>query len=291
MTRIGIDVGGTTTRVAQVDDQGRVLSRRDVPTGVDTPPQALVDQWSGLIQDLVQSFRRAPQGETQIGLAVAGLLDRDRRVVSRSVNLPMLEGVPLGEMLELATGAKVTLLTDIEAATRAEWRAHGAPDGRFVHLRIGTGIGCGMVREGKFIEPERSAAGHADVLIIEEGAEAVVCACGRRGCLEAYASGAALVRRARELGLPTDLTALRSAWRHGDKRALELLSQAEDKLALGIRRIAQVLSPEVVCGGGGVVDLCPDLVEGAFRQPCTIPIIRARLGDDAGVIGAATHNT
>ena len=291
MTRIGIDIGGTTTRVAVVDDQGHVLDRRDVPTRVDRPPQALVDQWGGLIQDLVQTARRASQEETQIGLAVAGLLDRDRRVVLRSVNLSRLEGAPLGEMLELATGAKVALLTDVEAATCAEWRAHGAPDGRFVHLRIGTGIGCGMVREGKFVEPERSAAGHADVLIIENGAEAAVCACGRRGCLEAYASGAALVQRASELGLPTDLAALCSASRHGDKRALELLAQMADRLVSGIRRIAQVLSPEVVCLGGGMVEMCPELVEGAFGQPCTVPIIRARLGDDAGVIGAATHNT
>jgi glucokinase len=290
-TRIGIDVGGTTTRVAKVDSRGQVLDRQDVPTRVGAPPQVLIDQWGGLIHDLVQSARRARQGEAQIGLAVAGLLDRDRRTVLRSVNLPMLEGAPLSEMLELATGAEVTLLTDIEAATGAEWRAHGAPDGRFVHLRIGTGIGCGIVSDGKFIEPERSAAGHADVLIIDDGDNAAVCACGRRGCLEAYVSGAALVQRAGESGLPADLVALRSACRHGDKRALELLAQAADKLASGIGRIAQVLSPEIVCVGGGVIELCPELLDAVLEQPCTVPIIRARLGNDAGVIGAATHCT
>jgi glucokinase len=294
MLSLGIDVGGTTTRAAVVDETGRVCQRQITSTSAEGPIEALIAQWSDLLEDVARSAGLDRSRRTGIGLAVPGLIDRRHGMIRRSVNLPVLSGAPVRELLEERSHTKVTLLTDIEAATLAECRACGAAGEPFVHLRIGTGVGCGVIKDGRFIEPSRSVKGHADVLVIEDGPAARPCTCGRRGCLEAYLSGRALEHRAGESHLPPSPEAARSLWLNEDRPAVEFFRSAVQSLVKALNRIVATFQPKTVCIGGGVIDCWPEILSEAAnvmapsQENVATNVVPARLGDDAGAIGAAT---
>ena len=154
-----------------------------------------------------------------VGLALPGILDHARRQLVQSLNVPFLQGRPVADELAERVGYPIRLLTDAEAAAWAEYTAYtsgkltnakrsrgGKPTARsFVHLRIGTGIGCGLIADGEIQRLDAGRSGHLEVLIIDNGPGARVCQCGKRGCLETVVSGRVLHERTLKL--------------HGDVRA------------------------------------------------------------------------
>ena len=313
----GIDVGGTWTRVAAVDPTGRVLAKERRPTPVDGPTTALLQllgaMFSGLAKDAGLDCGEIPA----TGLALPGLLDSGREVLVRSLRLTFLEGQPVRRDLSEKLRCSLTLVTDAEAATWAEHTARVPRPGRFVHLRLGTGIACGVVSDGQLQRLDEDRTSHLPVLVINSGPKAKACSCGRSGCLETVASGPALAERAEQAGYPDGLGQLQVGWRHGETPARELITQSAAALAAACRNLAATFRPEVICVGGGVVAVLPALFEEAIRRyaiPVPTPknshsptlgdeagsepprtddhhdavtIEPASLGDDAGVIGAA----
>jgi predicted NBD/HSP70 family sugar kinase len=298
MGTVGIDVGGTFTRVSFLDHHGNLspLEYFETPRG---------GSGSGLAMRLVEAMPRGPV--ESIGLALPGLLDARGEAVVRSVNLPELEGFPVRRALQEATGCNVTLMTDIDAATWGEYQALGTesePVGspaprnsiqRFVHLRIGTGIGCGLIENGRLVALEPNRAGHPDLLVIDDSPNAPMCRCGKPGCLEAIASGAVLREQSATLGLGSDLKAVAEA---------ALQRRAAQAIAAAIIRIARHFNPDVVCLGGGIIEQLPMLLDrlrsaprdrNPLRKPIAArkpagpfpEIIPSRLGQKAGVLGAA----
>ena len=314
---IGIDVGGTWTRVAAVDSTGRVLAKERRPTPVDGPATALLqllgEMFSGLLEDT-----SLDRGQIQAaGLALPGLLDPKREVLVRSLRLPFLEDRPVRRDLSEKLRCPLTLMTDAEAATWAEYAARVPRPRRFVHLRLGTGIACGVVGNGQLQRLDEGRTSHLPVLVIDPGPDARVCSCGRSGCLETVASGPALAERAERAGYPDGLGQLQLAWQHGETPARELITQSAAALTASFANLTSTFRPDVICLGGGVVTVLPALFEEAVRRYAlpvaarkgahifrygdgnssgrtrpddhidALTIEPAGLGDDAGVIGAA----
>ena len=286
---IGIDVGGTKARTAAVDGAGRVVGRRDRPIDHATMLEAFL---AGLVDDVADVGRQFSAGvgrEPPVSIALPGPLDRRRGCVVRSINLPFLEAVPIVDWLGERLGRRPVLVNDGEAATWGEYATRTQRPRHFVHLRLGTGVACGVVAQGELLRLDADRGTHVEWLIVEDGPTALDCRCGLRGCLESLASGAALARRATELGFSDGVSGLLRAAREGDGPANAALDRAAAGTARAVASLSGRFDPSSVALGGGVVIHVPELYERVAAQLQGTPVRAeaAVLGEDAGVIGAA----
>ncbi len=291
MFTIGIDVGGTHIRAAAVDADGRIFRARRAPTPRNG--DGLVD-WIALAVRQIQE--EAERGvASAVGLALPGILDAKCASLIRSVNLPFLEGRPIREELAGRTGLAVTVLPDADAATWGEYSVLIPPPACFIHLRLGTGVACGIVAEDQLrpTDPDRNT--HWRVLVVDDRPGATFCSCGLRGCLETIASGLAIEQRATSLGCRGGLAELQSAWERSEPSARMLIEDIANAIASAIGNLKSQISDRlVVCLGGGVVQVLPCILGKTEERlhslrdsaPGGVALIPARLGDDAGVIGA-----
>lgn len=312
---IGIDVGATFTRVAVVDARLNVTAERRFVTGRPRDAAALVAQIAKTANLVGKLAGIDAANSIPVGLAMPGTLDVERRILIRSVNLAMLEGMPIGRMLGARMKLTPLVMTDADAATWGEYACRvsggmlqseppeqttGRPrpiDGAsFAHLRIGTGVACGVVANGQLVRLDTGRTQHLEALVVETSPDATPCSCGRRGCLEAVASGAALTRRAESVGITRGLEGLQRAWEQGDPRARDIVRKAAQSVNTAVRNVADRWTAAVVCLGGGGVATLPAIIdevrrlvrqEGGPALPSSSSLESARLGDSAGVIGAA----
>jgi len=294
----GVDVGGTTTRVGLVSAEGKLIASDRFETPRSS--ESLVDHLAARIG----SLRTADASVGALGLALPGLVDPARGTLIRSVNLPFLQGFPIVDELVRRTSLEVSAMTDADAATWGEYAACPSSPARFIHLRFGTGIACGVVVEGV---PHRSAVDrrtHLPELVVDDRTDAPECVCGLRGCLELFASGPAIARRAGHRRLPADLPEL-EIWLHGEQAdAMDFAGEVAEWIVRGVRGALGLLpgaegsgekpGPAVVTLGGGVfrslrslAGIVLDAWNTEQDNPNRADLRRARLGDDAGVIGAA----
>ncbi|MFT5221846.1 MAG: glucokinase [Glaciecola sp.] len=299
---IGVDAGGTNLRVALVDETGLILAQRRVlrPKG---SVSAFLDAVLGLHGELTAGLADPAIG---VGFGVASIV-WDRRVAVFGPNLKL----PQTDLIA-ALGARgisqVTVENDATAAMFGEWQV-GAARGmdNAVLVTLGTGIGGGIVVHGELLRGANGFAAEVGHLTII--ADGRACACGRRGCLEAYASGSAIPVEARErLGAGgasslasldvIDGAAVSAAAEKGDALAIATLEQVGRWLGAGLTSLVNLLDPEVVVIGGGVAraiapwtlpvaqSIMAAELEGAALRIAP-PMVGARLGDDAGIVGAA----
>ena len=312
---IGIDIGGTKVAAGVVDAQGRVVARarRDTPT---RSPQAVED----LIAELVAELS-ARHEVVSVGIGAAGFVDATRSTVVFSPHLawrdePLREAVELRvrERLGRRVGRRTLVENDANAAAWAEYRfGAGRGEPRLVCITLGTGIGGAVVSEGRLQRGRHGIAGEFGHMVVVPGGHR--CECGNRGCWEQYASGNSLGRDGRELargrspfahallaGAGGDPEAVRgqvvtAAARAGDPAAVEIVQDTGRWLGTGIANLAAALDPGTFVIGGGASD-AGDLLLGPareeFRRTLTgrghrpeARIVRARLGPDAGLVGAA----
>lgn len=294
--RFGLDIGGTSLRVAGVDRTGLILAKERWARDPSTDRSGFLDALvAGTLRVSARLGVDCPAGAA-VGVAVPGTLDAERRGIVRSVNLPFLEGYELAEALAVRLGRRTRLFTDAEAAAWGEYLACPTPPDRFVHLRLGTGVGCGVVLDGKLQRIDLGRTNHLEELVVDSKVNMPCCPCGRRGCLETMASGAALADRAAACGFSGGLTGLQEAAASGDDAATALLDDVAEAVAIVIDRLTDRFSPKVLVLGGGVIDHLPDLFERILQRyrtrleqsdPLKPQLQRARRGDDAGVVGAA----
>jgi glucokinase len=293
--RIGIDIGGTSAKLGLVDDGGGIARRGQVPTGPDLAPDALVALLAEQVAELT-----AGGGARSLGIAAPGMRRPDGEGVVNVTNLPLIHGYPLRARLEAATGLPAFLDNDANAAAVGEYR-YGAGRGsaRLLVVTVGTGIGAGMVVDGAVHRIACEGLGDpGHVLVQRHGPQ---CGCGARGCVEAIASVPAILRRAAELRAPEppfpDYRALVTAIRAGEPAAVAAFSEAADYLGMALATHLHLLAPDRLLLGGGGVDGAGDLLLEPVRrslfaqaQPYLAERLtfgRAKLGNDAGVIGAA----
>lgn len=292
MNFAGIDVGGTSTRAAIVAPDGSVRCRRTTRTPIDQNGDALIGWMAGAIASMMRELG-ITKLDAPIGVAVPGIIDHQRRVIVRAVNLPFLQERPFIEDLEGILCHKVALLSDIQAATWAEFSALSPAPRTFAHLRFGTGIGCACIKDGLFFPLARTDGGHLDSLVVQHGDTAQPCPCGKRGCLETIASRRSLADR---FGW-TDLSDVQQALEQSDPQVFATASEVAEVVAVAIANISQEIPIETVVVGGGVIEPLPALttmIADAWKKlagrqsPATGCDVRpSRWNDDAGVIGAA----
>lgn len=288
---ISFDIGGTHLRAAVVTADGAVIDR--VQKSSNGTAEALED---GIVEMTAELLVDHPDA-VAVGLAVAGFLDSERRVVRFAPHLPWRDAdvaARLGERLPIP----VSLEHDANSAAWGEYRfgaARGARD--WVLFALGTGIGGAMMSGGKIFRGAHGTAPEFGHLTVVPGGR--LCACGRRGCLERYASGTALADTAVEHGLPPGMGGpeLMAAARAGDARAQAVIGDFAAWLGQGLSTVVDVLDPELIILGGGVaVDTDLFLADaqaamaanivGAGHRP--LPVVgTAELGPAAGMIGVA----
>jgi glucokinase len=304
---VGVDVGGTKVLAIAVDESGRRVgkeARRPTPRGSD----ALLDVMVGVITEV-----RASIGEplAAVGVGVPGLVDHAGRLAV-GPNLPGIADVPFRDELRGRLDLPVAVDNDANCAAWAEVRlgaARGASDAFMI--TFGTGIGGGIVAGGVLARGHNGFAGEPGHMVVNP--DGIPCPCGRRGCWERYASGSGLGRFGREAaesghgdrlvelaGGDAELVRgehVATAAREGDPGAIEVFRRFGWWAALGIANLVNILDPEIVVVGGGLVEagdvvMAPirtafkELVLAAEHRP-EVPIVPADLGGDAGAIGAA----
>lgn len=304
---IGIDLGGTNIKGALVHLSGEILLEKSIPTDVQDGAEAVCDRIAAVIQSLV-SVSAPPDG---IGIGCPGTVDNASGRVLYANNLGW-KNFDLRRALALRTGFSVQIGNDANVAALAEALAGCAKGAESaVILTLGTGVGGGVVLNGKLLTGYTGAASELGHMVIREGGEQ--CTCGRRGCLEAYASATALIRETRramaasphslmhtlaaETGCVDGRTAFSAAQR-GDAAANTVVERYLDDLACGIANIVNIFFPEVVALSGGIagqgdVLLLPLREKVLARSYGAAYAVRhtrielCSLGYRAGVIGAA----
>jgi glucokinase len=302
---IAIDLGGTRIRAALVDRKGLLRARAETPTSADAGPEIVVDRIHHTATLVAAGVAR--DDLVGVGICAPGPLDAERGVALATPTIAGFIDLPLTAMIEEKFGLPVRLENDGIAAALGEWR-FGAGAGRqnLVYVTVSTGIGGGVVADGRVVRGRRGMAGHVGhMTIVRDG---TVCSCGAKGCWEAYASGTAFARRAGLRAAKSPSTALGAngavidgpavfdAASNGDALARELVSEEADLLGVGIANLLHLYSPDVVVVGGGLSNgfdlLHPGVaarVKAAAMAPFRdTPIVRAGLGNDSGLVGAST---
>jgi glucokinase len=301
---LGIDVGGTKIGCLRVAGDGTVLARESVATPADDADEAM-STMIALARGLLDPDVIA------VGVGAAGLVDSNEGVLRYSPNLTWRE-LPIAHRMADALEVPCQLDNDANAAAWGEW-SFGAGRG-YAHMllvAVGTGIGGGLVAEGRLFRGAHGFAAEIGHIIVEPGGPP--CGCGNRGCWEQVASGAAIGRLGSEAAREhprsmiaeiagddpdsvTGVTVSRAAER-GDEVARRILAEVGRRLGDGIAGFVNALDPQVVVVGGGAVGAGELLlgparvafegsVEGRRHRP-PVPIVAAHLGNDAGAIGAA----
>lgn len=313
---LGIDLGGTKTLAAIVDiTTGEVIAsarkRTRAEKGQDFVSQRIIELSSAAIE---AAKLPANAGVVAVGVGAAGQIDRKAGVVVDAPNLGVKD-MPLREILNKQFGKPVAVGNDVEVAALGEF-LYGSGQGysNFVCVFVGTGIGSGIVQNGRMYTGYTGTAGEIGHMIIQFGGR--LCGCGCRGCLEAYASRTAItkvimaeIHHGRESVLAEEAqrqlkegeTIIRSgllaqALNRGDALVTETVTEAADYLGYGLASVMNFYNPECIILGGGVIEAIDLLYEhAAHRARITAlsapagktKIMRTKLGDFSGVVGAA----
>ncbi|BAK99277.1 glucokinase [Oscillibacter valericigenes Sjm18-20] len=305
---VGIDVGGTNLKAGLVDEAGRLLATRKIPLGMFQGEEYFVRKLAELTAQVSRDGGVIPGELEYVGMGIPGAVAEGD--ILYTCNIP-LQNVPIGRLFSQYLDVPVMLENDANCAAVGEYfRGAGQGTKDFAVVTLGTGIGGGFILGGKLYAAS-GMAGEVGHMVVEKGG--VLCNCGRRGCWEAYASATGLIRmtketmeRARESLLweeskggsaVSGRTAFAAALR-GDRTAKALCETYVEYLAAGIVNLLNILQPEVLAIGGGISEAEDELLltplkeivdRESYAAHCggKATVVKAELGNDAGMIGAA----
>lgn len=302
--RIGIDLGGTSVKAALCADDGAILIKQSVPTRTGDP-DGLREDMKQLALALCEAGGVQPDEVESIGIGVPGTYDKVSCTLKVGTNLGMndvcfSQAFPAGVCLRGADGQRCEL-----RGSRRGDRRRGEEYQKYAHGTLGTGVGGGIVIDGKLYTGCNNMAGEIGHIVIRKGGEP--CGCGRRGCLEAYASASSLVKFAhramdagresslRENGPDLNAKHICDAVDAGDALACELFEEYCDNLACGLASLINIFQPECIVLGGGLAGYGEKLLRPlreriereTFRGDRNTVLTAASLGNDAGLVGAA----
>jgi glucokinase len=317
---LGLDLGGTNVKAGLVNETGGLVAQLSIPTG-STPEDLSADRViARMVEAGVQVMRKAgvsPRQVRAVGVLSPGVSNLSRGIVLRSPNLPLWRNVPIRKKVSRGLGLRAVLENDANAAAYGEWWAGAGaagkrPDNLFM-FTLGTGVGGGFIYQGKVVHGAFGFAAEFGHSILVPGGEP--CACGQRGCVERYCSAKFTAQRAnRQLAASRALRqksslgpvfevagAVTSAdiaahAQAGDAFALEIWDETCRCLALACINVCRLIDPQMIVLAGGMSQAGRFLLDRVQRHvknhwwkmtPLTTRIALARLGNDAGVIGAA----
>lgn len=314
--RIGVDLGGTNIAVGLVDETYKIVCKKSLPTGAEREPDAIVTDMAALCCAVCKDAGLSMDDVASVGVATPGAANHDTGVVECAFNLPFREFPLAHELSKKLDGMRVYIENDANAAAWGEAVAGAAMGAKkSVMITLGTGVGGGVIIDGKVYSGFNYAGGELGHMVIEH--DGVPCTCGRRGCWEAYSSATGLIRMTNEKieeckksGRKTVIENYRSkdgrvtgrtafdAMRAGDAAAKEVVDRYLAYLETGLVNIVNIFQPDVISIGGGVSGEGQSLIDallpgiqskrygGEFLPGTEIRI--AQLKNDAGIIGAAT---
>ena len=311
MYRIGVDLGGTNIAVGLVNEEHQIVKKVSAPTGAERSADAIAADIAALCQKVCDEVGITVGDVVCVGIAAPGIANEETGVVEYSCNLPFRK-FPLAESVGKALNFdNVKIANDANAAALGEAVAGAAKGTKHsMMITLGTGVGGGLILNGKIYAGFNFAGGELGHVVIEQ--DGAPCGCGRRGCWEAYSSATALIRMTKEAieecrkeGRETLMAKAPKisgrtacdAMRQGDAVAKEVYDKYVKYLACGLTNMVNIFRPEVISLGGGVSG------EGQSLIDALLPHIRkeqyggdvvehtqlriAELGNDAGIIGAA----
>ena len=300
----GVDLGGTTVKIAYFDETGNMISKWEIPT-------VTADCGSRILPDIAASIREfrekngiAAESLLGVGIGVPGPVDAKGNV-NRCVNLGW-GTFNINKELSALTGLPVTAGNDANVAALGEfWKGGGQGCDNMVFVTLGTGVGGGIVIEGKLLHGAHGSGAEIGHMVLNRD-ETAVCGCGKRGCVEQYCSATGIVRMAKlALEASDEDSALRrlpnltckdifDAGKQGDQLALQVLDKYYAYMGEFLADVCCVVNPEVVVLGGGVSKAGDVLLDGlkpyfnkyVFHAASNVKFTLAALGNDAGAYGA-----
>ena len=308
---LGIDLGGTKILTAVTDAQGNILSRDHSVTPAAKGPEAVIQS---ILESTGRALKQAGIAASDlaaIGVGAPGLSNPETGIVFTSPHLRGWKDVPLRDIIEQELGRKVFLINDANAAAIGELHFGGGRGARnFVYITISTGIGGGIIIDGKIYTGAIGTAGELGHMVIDDDGPS--CSCGNRGCWETLASGTAIAREARRrikegasssiLGYAdgdlekVEAEIIHKAAQDNDELAKELVARTSYYIGVGLANLINIFNPEIIVIGGGLSNIGDMLLEPAFREAerrafkqsyQAVRFARAELGRNSGVIGAA----
>lgn len=296
MYRIGIDLGGTNTAAGLVDEHGRILDRANVKTNLPTTSQRIMDSMVLLVEELLQRNGLQKSDIARVGVGVPCTANTQTGAMEDADHLGF-PGAVLVAPLQEALGIPVAIGNDANCAAWGEYKAGGYAGDSFLLVTLGTGIGGGLIIHGKLHEGVNFAAGELGHMLLYAGGED--CTCGRKGCFEAHGSATALIRQANRV-LQDPIREAKEVFdgaAAGDQLCRQLLEAYTECLADGFANLINILGPAYLCIGGGISHAGDALLKPVQEKTMqriyaktaakNTQIVLARLGNDAGIIGAA----
>ncbi|MBS1842358.1 MAG: ROK family protein [Acidobacteria bacterium] len=310
---VGVDVGGTKVAAGIVDSRGKILAKTRAPMNCQGTEEEGFASVISAIESLFTQNTAARRQIHRIGICAPGPLDPRTGVIINPPNLPCWRDFPLADEVAKRYSAAVKVNNDANAAGLAEYLwGVGRGVRNVFYGTLGTGIGSGIILDGKIFHGRTGSAAEGGHVTIDLNGP--VCNCGKKGCIEILASGTAIARRAREriaqspqLGTQLlalaggEVSAVRSemvgkAAQAGDPLAKEILAQTSEYLAIWLGNIVDLLEPEMIILGGGAAEMlrpCFGEIQKRMKNWCVnsryleIPIVPAFYGENAGIAGGA----
>ena len=305
---IGIDLGGTNIAAGIVDDNGKLIYKRSVPTQKERHYSAIIKDMAELVKTIVADAGYDIADFKAVGIGCPGTVDNTHGMVVYSNNIKM-DHVPLVDEFRKYIDVPVNIENDANAAAYGEYVANGNGVNSYILMTLGTGVGSGIIINGKIYRGFNCAGaeiGHSSIVI-----DGKICTCGKKGCLEAYASVTALIEQteekmkecpdslmiewARTHGKVSGRTAFECA-KAGDKAAIEVKNKYIRYIAEGVSNIINIFQPDMFVIGGGIskegdellVPIKKFVYENDFNKYMPKTEIKiAELFNDAGIVGAA----
>jgi len=307
---LGVDIGGTKIAAALATAYGEIVARRRRPTPAQAGPDAVISSLFTTIEETMAAGKIDSSQLLGIGIAAAGIIDSNNGKVISSPNLPDWHEVPLRDAIEQRFGISTYLGNDATLAALGEWHfGLKRKVTNLVYITVSTGIGGGIIANGKLYTGACGAAGEIGHMTIEVNGPK--CNCGNVGCWETLASGTALAREAAKqirAGADTSIAELVDgdiskidarivflAAKQGDRLAKELISRLGYYFGIGLVNLVNIFNPELILVGGGVAKMGDLLLQPAIKVvkerafstlANAVEIKPAILGDDSGVLGA-----
>lgn len=303
---VGVDLGGTKVATALQDENGEILKRVQYATNRFKTAEEVIE---GLVASVNEVRGNYPI--VGVGVASPGAVDTNRGVILQGTNLPEWANIPLQEKMQEKLHVPVKVVNDANAAAWGEYYVGaGKGSGTMIYVTISTGIGAGIVFNHKLFIGNNGYAGELGHTTIQQ--DGILCNCGEVGCWEAYASGTAMAKIANEAaekestlmnelanreGVSISAKHLFHAAKLGDAVACKVVDEVTHSVAIGLKNIIHTFNPDCIVIGGGVslagaalfnpvIEKTKKLVLAPYRE--TVKIVPAMLGDDVGIVGAAT---
>lgn len=309
---VGIDLGGTKILAALVDEKGTVNGQSKTKTQAESGADEVINRISQCVEDLLTEHQMTSDSIAAIGMGAPGMVDTERGEVISAPNMKGWNNILIGDILKSRFNRPVFVGNDVNMGLLGEFY-FGAAQGynNVVGVFVGTGIGGGIMINGQILPGAHYMAGEIGHMVISKKSKKALCGCGNLGCLEAFGGKVGIARKIEasiikgsKTSLETDDTTvlasgtLKKAVKGKDELVMKILRNASKDIGLGIANLINILDPELVVIGGGVIESLADFMLPLIQKEVikntinyeqrNTKIVESQLGDHAVVLGAAS---